>query len=705
MKSKGKTPFFNRELSWLDFNARVLEIALDKATPLFERLRFLAIVSSNLDEFFMVRVGGLQSNLRRGVTATDNAGLSAARQLDDISERVHRMVDAQYACYIGEIQPKLDVEEFRRCHMEELSDQQKAHCESIFTSNLFPVLTPIGIAPELRKTPLVTGRVLHLAVRLAPSGRSKRNRHAIVPLTPPLKRFISVPAENRGNWFILIEDLAGYFINRLFPGERIIECVPFRITRNADMAVQEELAADLMTEMEQIIDERKRSDVVRLEYASGATAAMQSFLKGTFAIINQPVFPVDGPVDLSAFFSMYNNENERLVFPRWTPRQPSWLKGDQSIFDMLTKSDRLLYHPYDSFDPVVRFVEEAADDPDVIAIKQVMYRNSRNSPLIRALVRAAEQGKSVTVLMELKARFDEERNIISARELEDSGVQVIYGVYKLKTHAKICMVVRRDPEGIKRYVHFGTGNYNESTARLYTDTGYLTTDPDLCADASAFFNMLTGYSENIHFRKIEMAPTGLRDRIIEQIRGETIRSKEGQKAFIRAKMNSLVDATIILALYEASQAGVTVELNVRGICCLRPGIRGLSENIRVVSIVDRYLEHSRVFCFCSGGELLTFISSADWMPRNLDRRVELLVPVEDNACRTYLLKHLDLCFRDTVNAWELKSTGSYVRIKDTGRKPFRSQQAAYLMVKEIADSHAAAGKGRLIPRKAAAVRT
>ena len=690
--------FFNRELSWLAFNHRVFEIALDAATPLFERLKFLSIVSSNLDEFYMVRVGGLQSMVNRRKTSPDISGMTPHQQLDEIGLRVHAMVEELYRCYCTEVQPALDDAGFRRCRMNDLAEQETAHLERYFNDTIFPVLTPVAITPDIVPIPLIAGRRLHLAVRLKPVERQSRPRYAFLPMVPALNRFIPVPSVKNRNRFILVEDVIRHFIDRLFPGERIMECIAFRITRNADMAVREDLAADLMAEMEQVIDDRKRSEVIRLEYAVEATGTMQTFLKRIFSVDSRSVFPVNGPLDFASFFSLCSNENDQLIFPRWTPKNPLRTKQPSTMFELLRRYDRLFYHPYDSFEPVLRFLEEAADDPDVIAIKQVMYRNSRNSPLLAALKRAAENGKAVTVLMELKARFDEERNIYSARELEDSGVQVIYGVHGLKTHAKICLVVRREPEGIMRYAHFGTGNYNEATARLYTDVGYMTTNKDLCSDASGFFNVITGYSQPIQFRKIAMAPMGLRDRILELINTEIRRCKEKQKTFIKAKMNSLVDPHIINALYEASRAGVTVDLNVRGICCLRPGIKGFSENIRVISIIDRYLEHSRIFCFCSGGEHTVYISSADWMPRNLDRRVELLVPVENGNCREYLLKHLDLCFRDNANAWALQTDGQYRRLTATGKRQIRSQQEAYRMVEEKTRAFDLAERSKLVPR-------
>ena len=455
-----------------------------------------------------------------------------------------------------------------------------------------------------------------------------------------------------------------------------------RITRNADMSVQEDQAFDLLSEMESVLEARTRSDCVRLEIEAAVSPATSKFLQTIFGVDDLGTYSVPGPVDLSVLMNLGSLSGfDKLKYKPWPPRQnPRFIKG-KSIFETIRAGNILLYHPYDSFDPVQQFVDEAADDPDVVAIKQVLYRTSKNSPIVAALARAAEKGKYVTALVELKARFDEERNIEWARELENAGVQVIYGIKGLKTHCKICIVLRKEPQGLRRYMHFGTGNYNEITARLYSDVSYLTCDEDYGIDASAFFNTITGCSQPCPYRKIEAAPHGLRNKLISLIEAETERSRQGHKARIMAKMNALVDVHIIKALYAASQAGVKIRLNVRGICCLRPGIKGLSENIRVISIVDRFLEHARIFYFLNGGDEQVFISSADWMPRNLDRRVELLIPVEDASSRQRLVQILETHLADTVNGWQLKSDGRYERLAAPGKKkPVRSQEEIYLQV-------------------------
>jgi polyphosphate kinase len=477
----------------------------------------------------------------------------------------------------------------------------------------------------------------------------------------------------------MLEDVVAMLIDRFFPGEDVLECVPFRLTRNADMGLREDQAFDLLAQMEELLDARKESDCVRLEIADHASPELLGFLRDALSLGEGDVFAVPGPLDLSALRQLADLAGfDDLRYPPWPPQPSPGVDPTVPMFDVLAHRDLLLYHPYDSFEPVVRLIEEAARDPDVLAIKQILYRTSRDSPVVAALARAAEQGKYVTAVVELKARFDEARNIEWARSLEQAGVQVIYGIKGFKTHAKVCIIVRREPQGIQRYLHLGTGNYNEQTARLYSDVSFMTANEELAADATNFFNAISGYSQPQRFRKIEAAPIGLRERLVEMIESETHRKQQGQKAQIAAKLNSLVDPQIIDALYAASQAGVKVRLNVRGICCLRPGVPGLSENISVVSIVDRYLEHARILYFYHGGDERVFISSADWMPRNLDRRIELLVPVEDPASQKRLIAILETHLQDTVKARQLTADGVYEPVKPRGRrKPFRSQEELY----------------------------
>ncbi|MEQ8786281.1 MAG: polyphosphate kinase 1 [Pirellulaceae bacterium] len=670
--------YFNRELSWLEFNQRVLDEARDDSVPVLERLKFLAITASNLDEFFMVRVGGLQMLSQRRRTRPDPSGMTPKKQLAAISARTRQMNADQYACLGEELEPKLATAGIRRVAAEDLTDRQRSALEQLFTNELQAVLTPMAVSVE-DEFPLLANQSLNVAVRLAPAPQDPElPRYAIIPIGPALSRFQTLPSDG-GYSYMLIEDVVALFADLFFPGEDVRECVPFRITRNADMSVREDLAGDLLVGMEEVLDARRQSACVRLEVAADAGEELLSFLCGRLEVVRDNVFAAPGPLDLSSFMQVAGLPGfDNLQYEDWPPQPSPAVDLSASIFDVIADGDVLLYHPYESFEPVLKLINEAADDPDVLAVKQVLYRTSRNSPVVAALMRAAENGKYVTAIVELKARFDEARNIEGARQLEHAGAQVIYGVKGLKTHAKICIVVRREPHGIVRYLHFGTGNYNERTARLYSDVSFMTCDEELGADATNFFNAVTGYSQPQQFRKIEAAPTGLRDRLLEMIQAETQWRKQGQRAAITAKMNSLVDAKIIDALYEASQAGVKIQLNVRGICCLRPGVKGMSENIRVTSIVDRFLEHARIFCFLHGGDERVFISSADWMPRNLDRRVELLVPIESTAARDRLKAILETHFSDTVKARELRSDGSYVNVKPKSRKrAVRSQQALY----------------------------
>ena len=680
---RSSTEFFNRELSWLEFNQRVLDEAKNPQIPCLERVKFLAITGSNLDEFFMVRVGGLQMLLEQGSTKPDPAGMSPAQQLQAISQRTHLMTSDQYRCYLEDVEPCLADAGIRRIPFGALSDDQVQMLERVFEEEIFPVVTPVAVDLDAAQTfPLLVNRMLHLFVRLAPETAAPKEepkpRYAVIPLGNSIRRFVSLPAES-GYEYMLLEDVLAMFVDRFFPGQEVLECVPFRITRNADFGVREDLASDLLVQMEKVLDARKESDCVRLEIAERASEQLRGHLQQVLHVNDEDIYALPGPLDLSAFMRLAVLKGfEHLQYEPWSPQPSPQVAPGESIFEVLGRHDLLLSHPYESFDPVVQLLEEAAEDPDVLAIKQILYRTSRTSPIVAALKKAAERGKYVTAIVELKARFDEARNIEWAKDLERAQVQVIYGIKGLKTHAKLCIVVRREPQGIQRYVHFGTGNYNESTARLYADVGWMTCDEDLGRDATSFFNAITGYSQPPLYRKIAAAPISLRDKLLELIESETQRKLQGQKAAIDAKFNSLVDPKIIRALYAASQAGVKIRLNIRGICCLRPGVKGLSENITVVSIVDRFLEHARIMCFHHGGDHLVFISSADWMQRNLDKRIELLVPVEDPKSRDRLIEILELCFKDNLKASKLQANGNYRAVRPTGRrKGVRSQEELY----------------------------
>jgi polyphosphate kinase len=674
---KNSIPFTNRELSWIEFNARILDQAQDERIPLLERLKFLAITSSNLDEFFMVRVGGLQLLSSEGVKKPDPSGLTPDHQLEAIDTRVHKMVERQYELYLNSLEPELNREFIRRISASQLTAPQQRFVKGLFEKDIYPLLSPIAVTPPL-SFPLLQNRALHCVVSLKGDNlKAGEPRFAVIPIGKHLSRLVVLPS-NKGWEYMLMEDIIMMFISHFFPGESLIEWIPFRVTRNADMSVREDLAFDLLTEMETILDERKRSDFVRLEIGKQASPQILSFLKKALEISDREVYLIPGPLDLSSFMKLSElTDYPHLKNEPWQPQPSPVIKPGIPLFDIIKKRAILLYHPYESFEPVLRFIEEASADPDVITIKQILYRTSRNSPIVSALIKAAERGKYVTALVELKARFDEERNIEWARELEDAGVQVLYGVKTLKTHAKVCLVVRKESQGMVRYIHFGTGNYNEITAHLYSDISYLTNNEDLGADVSSFFNAITGYSQPMKFRKIEMAPIGLREKVLELIKSEIERKRQGQKAFIRAKMNSLADPQVIEALYEASKAGVCIDLNIRGICCLRPGLPGISENINVVSIVDRYLEHSRIIHVSHGGQDKIFISTADWMLRNLDKRIELLVPVDDPAARDQCISILDTCFADNVSSWKLLPNGTWVRQKPGRKKSIRCQEQLY----------------------------
>jgi polyphosphate kinase len=671
-------PYINRELSWLEFNQRVLDEARDPEIPLLERLKFLAITASNLDEFFMVRVGGLQLLVENGNHTPDPAGMTPEEQLRAVSERAHAMLRDQYACFYDQIEPRLMEAGIRRTRAGELTERQARVMEQIFENEIFSVLTPLAVTCRDDFPPLAN-QTLNVLVRLKPAADdSETPRFAVIPFGRSMSRFLTLSSD-RGYAYILFEDVVAKFVGRFFAGEQVLECVPFRITRNADLSIREDQAPDLLAGMTAILNARKRSDCVRLEVAKGASPVALVFLHDVLEVAERDRFEAPGPLDLSSFMQLTELPGfDALRYESWPPQRAPEIEPGQSMFELLARRDVLLYHPYQSFDPVLKLIEEAANDPDVLAIKQILYRTSRNSPIVAALARAAQRGKYVTAIVELKARFDEARNIEWARNLEQAGVQVIYGVKGLKTHAKICVIIRREPHGIQRYVHFGTGNYNEITARIYSDVSLLTSNEELGADAVSFFNAITGYSQPPRYRKIEAAPIGLRGKLLEMIDIETKRKEQGEHAEITAKLNSLVDPEIIEALYRASQAGVRIRLNIRGICCLKPGVKGVSDNIEVVSIVDRFLEHARIFYFYHGGDERVFISSADWMPRNLDRRIELLVPVEDADYRRRLIDILEVYFNDTVKAHRLTSDGIYKRVKPAGRKkPYRSQQVLY----------------------------
>jgi polyphosphate kinase len=670
--------YLNRELSWLTFNERVLAEAADRGLPLFERVKFLGIVSTNLDEFFMVRVAGLKQQQAGGVAETSADGMLPGEQLSSISERVHAMVAEQYRIWREELTPLLAERGLIIPPIDKLSAAQRNAVRSYFTRAVFPALTPLAVDPG-HPFPQLKNKSLNLAVFLRKSvGRRERRRAekllAVVQVPSVLSRLLPVPSSD-GRVIILLEQLISAHVGDLFPGYDVLQTAIFRVTRNWDLSIDEEDSEDLLSTVQEELRRRDRGAAVRLQIDASASVDVERLLVEALNLSSPAdVYRVDGPLQLSDLSALSEFDpapdlrNEPTI-----PVVPPILRDADSIMSVVGKRDIALHHPYESFEPVVRFLSEAADDPCVLAIKQTLYRTSGDSPFVRALGRAAENGKQVTVLVEIKARFDEANNIAWARRLEESGVHVVYGLIGLKTHCKLALVVRREGEVIRRYVHLGTGNYNPQTARLYTDLSLFTAREEVADDVSALFNLLTGFADPPKWRRLVVAPFGMRDSVIERIDREAALARRGEPARILAKMNSLVDPAVIRALYAASQAGVEIDLLVRGICCLKPGVPGVSDRIRVRSIVDRYLEHSRIFAFGEGERRELLLSSADWMPRNFQRRIEVMVPVEDKAIKARLLEEvLGFGMRDTVKARVLETDGTQTRVP-AGPEPFQSQ--------------------------------
>jgi polyphosphate kinase len=685
-KTRKREPelFLNRELSWLEFNGRVLEEARDPTNPLLERLKFACIVASNLDEFFMVRVAALKNDLAEGDTAPDAAGLTPAQQLQRISERAHAMVDELYATLTGEILPPLGERGLKLVRPGDLDQRARESLAKYYREEVLPALTPLAIDAS-RPFPMLAALSLNLAVLIGPADGEEEPRLAVVQVPARLPRLVRPPGVE-GMVHLLLENVIWAELASLFPGQEIRDVAAFRVARDAELDFDDEGGRDLMEVVEEELRNRRRSGVVRLEVEDGVTGPLLALLVSRLEVAPEDVYRVRGPVDIRPLMSLVDLPFlEDLRDPPLKPQPVVDVTGD-ALFSLLDERDVVLHHPYESFDPVVSLLTSAAEDPDVLAIKQTLYRTSGDSPVVRSLERAAENGKQVTVLFELLARFDEQSNIRWARRLEEAGCHVIYGIRGYKTHSKIALVVRRGRKGIRRYVHLGTGNYNERTARLYTDFGLMTSDAEIGEDASTFFNALTGYSDPPRMKKLVMAPTHLRDRILRLVNRERQRAEAGAPAEIRAKMNSLVDEEIIRALYDAARAGVRIRLAVRGICCLRPGLKGVSDSIEVVSVVDRFLEHSRILQFKNGGDEEVYLSSADWMPRNLDRRIELLFPVESAEGRQKALLALDAIVQDNVKGRRLSPDGSYKRRRPArGEEPYRSQIELYRETKRAAE--------------------
>ena len=697
LERENKYPYHNRELSWLDFNFRVLEEAFEKENPIMERLNFLSITASNLDEFFMVRVAGVMEQIYSKYTKPDDSGLTPQELMAQLSEKIHSFAEKQYSCLHRSILPALKKHQILFLRPEELEPRQRRHVDDYFDKVLFPVLPPLAVDTS-RPFPLLANKSLNIAVRLQNKDESM---FAVVQVPSILKRFLEVPCAE-GRAFILLEDIITEKLPQLFELYEIKASCPFRVTRNSDLDIDEE-SADLMQAIEKSIKKRKRGRPVRLEILQKCDPETKEFLVKTLEVPKKGIYELPGPIDLT-YLSKFSGVDgyDQLHFKRIQPvNPPADFWGYDDIFEAIREKDRMVHHPYDSFNAVVDFVAAAASDPDVLAIKQTLYRVSGNSPIIAALIKAAENGKQVTVLVELKARFDEENNINWAKKLEHAGCHVIYGLTGLKTHCKILLVVRKEEGGIRRYLHMGTGNYNDSTARFYTDIGMFTCKDLFGVDASSLFNVLTGYSIPPQYHKMIVAPGGMRSFFERMIRSETENARKGLPSGITVKVNSLVDPEIIRLLYEASQAGVEIKLIVRGICCLIPGLPGVSENITVYSIVGQLLEHSRIFKFENAGNPKIYMGSADWMPRNLDRRVELVFPIDDQDLKERAFGILELMLSDTVNARIQQPDTTYAHIDKRGKAVINSQTEFARLAREALEAKQVVDEKKpYVPKKA-----
>ncbi len=677
--------YFDRELSWIQFNARVLTEAMEASNPLLERLKFLGIVSSNFDEFFMVRVSSL---------AEDEP------LYYEMYQQAFGLIDKQNLYFQKELVPQLERADIIRVPHKGLTDEQYLFLEKFFHQELFPLLTPIALREGEEKTAsLLVNLALYRVIEVMDPNQEGHKQYAVVEIPKNMPRMVSLPSSG-GYHFILLEDVISLFAKELFQGYEILGEGMVRLTRAAEMTLNEEKDEDFSKIMTEALRFRRQSGTVRMEVSG--SSEMISYLKENLRVANHAVYQTESWMDLKSISQLaFQPMFDVLKRPNWTPQLSADFENAEDVWDLLKEKDVLLNHPYESFEAFSHFIQQAANDPDVLAIKQTLYRVAAPSSILNALVKAAENGKQITVLVELKARFDEERNIEWAKRLVHAGATVLYGVAGFKTHAKACMVVRREPEGIRRYVHLGTGNYNEKTAEIYSDLSYFTSRDDFANDISAFFNVVTGLSRPVGFSKIEMAPFGLRQKIERLISRETMRSTKSSPGLILAKMNSLVDPQIIDALYEASKAGVKIKLNVRGVCGLKPGIKGLSENIEVISIIDMFLEHTRLFYFKNGGEEEIYLSSADMMPRNLDRRLEIFFPLDSSQLKTQAIDLLHAYFRDNIKSWQLLPNGDYQKKKrEEKEKKFRVQD--YLCRKALQENQMSrpAGDKKIRPQRA-----
>ncbi len=675
-----KNLLFNRELSWIEFNRRVLEEALEPNRPILERLKFLAIFSTNLDEFFMIRVSGLKQQMEAEMPIISLDGMSPAEQLLAVATKLSPLIELQMSCLKEKILPELANAGMRIIAYDQLNSNERTEVDTYYHENIFPVLTPLAVDPS-HPFPYISNLSLNLAVFVVgPDDEEMPPRFARIKVPPVIPRLIPITTTT-GHKFVFLEQVISANINSLFPEMNIIACHPFRTTRNAEIEIEEDEADDLLKTVEQQLRQRRFGSCVRLEVDTTMPPVMVTYLRREVDLEETDVFIVDGPLHVPDLLALYKLDYPQLKDRGFTPAIPAALANEENIFDVLRRQDILLHHPYDSFSPVVDFIQAAAVDPKVLAIKQTLYRTSGDSPIVSALIAASEAGKQVAVIVELKARFDEENNIIWARKMERSGVHVVYGLLGVKTHCKVALVVRQEEGNIRRYVHFSTGNYNPTTAKIYTDIGLLTSNPQIGADVSELFNFLTGYSRQRNYRKLMIAPIHLRERMVGLIEREIEHHRSGRPSRIIIKINSLTDTKIIRTLYEASQAGISISLIVRGVCCLRPGIVGLSDNIFVISIVGRFLEHSRIFYFANGGQEEIYVGSADWMQRNLDRRIELIFPVEDEKLKQRLKNEiLEISLMDNVGARKLLSDGSYERLQPKSNEPTINSQMTFLQM-------------------------
>jgi polyphosphate kinase len=661
--------YLNRELSWLEFNARVLAEGASPDVPLLERLKFLAIFASNLDEFFMVRVAGLQAQTLRTITEVPPDGATPHEQLVAICQRAHQLVDSAYRTWNTEMIPALKRAGIVIVRPEELAPLDLTALDEKFRAEIFPVLTPLAIDPG-HPFPHLRNKTINLGIMFSREHEGQERGFGVIQVPAMLSRLIKVHVEGAQRAFVLLEDVIARHVKEFFPSQRLRGTYPFRVTRNWDLEIDEEEGEDLLETIQAELRRRDRGNAVRVEIGmgEGVEASVQRLCRALNVDPALGVYRVSGPLNITDLIAIASDdERKELRDEPFTPQVPPPLREAEDIFAVIRERDVLLHHPFDSFDPVVEFVSRAADDPNVLAIKQTLYRTGGDSPIVKALARAAENGKQVTAIVELKARFDEASNIQWARTLEQSGAQVIYGLLGLKTHAKALLVVRREKgDKLRRYVHLSTGNYNPGTARVYTDLGLFTANQKIGEDVTSLFNLLTGYSAPPRWNHLVVAPLGLHESVLGLIARETAHARAGRKAQIMAKMNALVDVDVIDALYAASQAGVEINLRVRGVCCLRPGIPGLSERISVRAIIDRFLEHARVFRFENAGTPEVYISSADWMPRNFHRRVELLVPILDPVLKARIEEITNMMYADNVKTWELGSDGSYIRLSPPG---------------------------------------